>query len=112
MSLLTIPTLTDGATTVYDQRVRLDGTDYLFDFRWNQRRAVWVFSITGLDGARILTGQTIVCGVPLLGRAVGGPPGRLLALAVSPTDFEAPGLTELGGRVSLIYLTEDDPLLA
>ena len=57
MSQLTIPTPTDG-TPVYDLRTRLDGTDYVFDFRFANRRGVWVFGITGLDGARILVGQT------------------------------------------------------
>lgn len=111
MSELTIPTPTDG-TPVFDARVRLDGTDYVFDFRFANRRGVWVFGITGLDGARILVGQTVVCGLPLLRRAIGGPPGQLFAFGSPISNLDPPGLTELGGRVSLTYYTADDPLLA
>jgi hypothetical protein len=111
MSELVLPTLTDG-TQRYDFRVRLDEVDYLFDFLWNKRRACWVFSITGLDGARILTGQTVVVGLPLLRRAIGGPPGQLIAFSSPIDNYDLPGLTELGGRVRISYFTADDPLLA
>jgi hypothetical protein len=100
-----------GDTPRYQIRTRLDGTDYVLDFRFNSRREVWVMSITGLDGARILTGQTIVCGVELMRRAISGPPGRLFALSGNAGDFEPPGLTELGSRVNLVYITADDELL-
>jgi hypothetical protein len=96
-------TLTDGQTA-YDQRTELDGVTYLFTFRWNARRERWTFSIDGLDGTPILTGQTVSLFVPLNRRAVGGPPGVMLAIPEDDST-EPPGLLDLGARVKLQYWT-------
>lgn len=101
--MIEINTLTDGLTA-YDQRTELDGVEYLFTFRWNARRERWTFSIDGLDGTPILTGQTISLWVPLNRRAVGGPPGVLMAIPEDDST-DPPGLLELGARVRLYYLT-------
>jgi len=98
-----LPTLTDG-TEAYDQRTQLEGVEYLFSFRYNLRRELWTFSIAALDGAAILTGQTVHVGILLNRRAVQGPPG--LFIAISETDDPSPpSLHELGARVKLCYLT-------
>lgn len=110
MSLIQIPTLTDGSTA-YRERVRLEEQDWLFDFVWNARVGQWGMSILSLEGAAVLTGQAIVCGVSLLMRAQGGPPGQLVAYSEDASNL-APGLQELGGRVKLTYITSDDELLA
>lgn len=103
MSLLDIPTLTDG-TEAYDQRTQLEGVEYLFAFRYNLRRELWTFSIEALDGTPILTGQTVHVGIPLNRRAVGGPPGILMAIAETD-ELDSPTLQELGARVKLCYLS-------
>lgn len=105
MSLI-IPTLTDG-TEAYDQRTQLDGVEYLFQLRYNLRRELWTFSIEALDGTPILTGQSVNVGIRLNRRAVGGPPGVLMALSETD-DIDSPGLHELGDRVKFCYLTADD----
>ncbi len=111
MSLVQIPTLTDG-TTAYRIRTRLEGQDWLFDFTWNTRTSRWAFDVSALDGTGVVTGQAVVVGVGgLLGRAVGGPLGQLAATSSDGTDT-APGLRELGDRVRLFYITSDDELLA
>jgi hypothetical protein len=102
MATLEIPTLTDGTVT-YDHRADIEGTEYLLTFQWNARRERWTFSINGLDGADILTGQTVSLGIPLNRRAVGGPPGVFMATSTSD-DVAPPGLTELGARVRLLYV--------
>jgi hypothetical protein len=104
--MLEIDTLTDG-TVAYDQRTELDGEEYLLSFQWNERRARWAFSISGLDGTWILTGQVVSLFVPLNRRAVGGPPGTLLALPETD-DHSAPGLLDLGARVKLLYFDAAD----
>lgn len=109
MSLTRIPTLTDG-TPAYRQRTRLDGVDWVLDFVFNSRTGVWGLSVLAVDDVAALTGQAVVCGVPLLQRAVAGPPGQLWAVSADET-FESPGLTELGGRVTLWYISADDALL-
>lgn len=105
MSLI-IPTFTDG-TEAYDQRSQLEGVEYLVQFRYNLRRELWSFSIQALDGTPILTGQTVHVGIVLNRRAVGGPPGILMALAETD-ELDSPTLYELGARVKLCYLTADE----
>lgn len=100
-----VDTLTDG-TTAYDQRVELDGEEYLLRFRWNSRIDRWFLSIDGLDGVPRLTGAAVSLGIPLNRRAVNGPPGAFIALSESGDD--SPGLLDLGGRVKLYYVSPDD----
>jgi hypothetical protein len=111
MAILQIPTLTDG-TQSYIQRTELDGDDYLMSFLYNLRRDRWSMSLQSLDGTFVLTGQTIHLQIPLNRRAVGGPPGVLIALPEAG-EVDAPGLHDLGdgGSVKLYYVTADDPLL-
>ncbi len=101
-----IPTLTDG-TEAYDQRTQLDGVEYSLQFRYNFRRELWTFSVVALDGTPLLMGQTVHVGIVLNRRAVGGPPGLLLAISETD-DIASPGLTELGERIKLCYLTVDE----
>jgi hypothetical protein len=100
---LVLPTLTDG-TEAYDQRIQLEGVEWLFSHRYNFRRELWTFSIAALDGARVLTGQSVHVGIILNRRAVRGPPGLFIAISET-ADPSPPGLHELGERVKLMYLT-------
>lgn len=103
--MILIDTLTDG-TTAYDQRVELDGEEWLISFRWNSRIDRWFFSIDGLDGVPRLTGAAVSLNVPLSRRAVNGPLGEFIALSESGDD--PPGLLDLGARVKLYYLEAAD----
>lgn len=103
-----IPTLSGAdAVEAYDQRTSLEGVEYLWAFRYNLRRELWSFSITALDGTPILTGQSVYVGLVLNRRAVGGPPGILMAISETD-DIDPPGFAELGERVKLVYLTPDE----
>lgn len=102
--MLFIDTLTDG-TVAYDQRVELDGAEYLMSLQWNSRRDKWALSLNALDGTDILTGQNVCLRIPLTRRAVGGPPGALVAVPSQAEDTEPPGLFDLGTRVRLVYFT-------
>ncbi len=113
MAILEIPTRTDG-TPHYTQRTALEGVDYLFTFRFGERRG-WVLDLATLDGVRVLSGQLITCGFSdLLRRAAmpERPPGVLWAMNVQEPGIEAggtfarPGLFDLGGpdgRCRLYY---------
>lgn len=101
-----LPTLTDG-TEAYDVRVQLEGVDYSFQFRYNLRRELWSFSIATLDGTPILAGQSVFVGIPLNRRAVGGPPGLLVAISETE-NIDPPSMLELGDRVKLCYLTAEE----
>jgi hypothetical protein len=115
MALLEITTRTDGMPH-YQQRVALEGVDYLFTFRFGQRRGAWVFDLATLDGIAIVTGQLVLAGgQDLLRRSAvpEKPPGTLFAWnTVAPPkdvggEFALPGLYDLGGpdgRCRLYYL--------
>lgn len=95
----------------YTMTVPLDGTDYLFELRYNQRENCWYFSIALSDGTALANGVKIVCNRPLLTRFadVRLPAGMLVAFA-NTSDQSPPGLTELGAdrRATLIYYTKDE----
>ncbi|MES2384537.1 MAG: hypothetical protein V4593_08305 [Pseudomonadota bacterium] len=115
MAILEIPTRTDGVPH-YVQRTALEGTDYVFTFRFGERRGGWVFDLATLDGVRIVSGQLVLCGFQdLLRRAAmpERPPGVMWAMNVSEPPagdaggpFALPGLYDLGGpegRCRLFY---------
>lgn len=111
MAILEIPTRTDG-TPHYEQRTALEGVDYLFTFRFGERRGGWVFDLETLEGVTILSGQLVICLQDMLRRCAmpERPPGQLWAMNVSEPDEGGtnalPGLFDLGGpdgRCRLYY---------
>lgn len=112
MAVLELQTRTDGLPH-YTMRTALEGRDYLFTFRFGERRDGWVFDLATLDGTRIISGQLITCGLQnLLRRATAPetPPGILWAMNVQePPEggpLALPGLYDLGGpdgRCRLYY---------
>lgn len=116
MAILQLPTVNDG-TPHYSFRTQLEGTDYVFDFRYGARRGCWMFDLSTLDGTEILRGQMVTVLRDLLARATGPdrPLGQLWAMNVKePTAAEGgaralPGLLDLGasGRCRLYYTTSD-----
>lgn len=103
---MAIFTLATGSDPFYDFTATLDGVNYAFDFRYNQREACWYFSIGLNDGTDLANGVKVVCGPSLLSTFVDDrlPPGALIAMS-STADNSPPGLSDLapGARVSIIY---------
>jgi hypothetical protein len=94
----------------YSITIPLDGRDFVFDFRYNQREQVWYFSIDLPDGTRLITGVKVVCNTPLIYKQDERlPPGVLMAISKDADDTPA-SLLELGPgkRVELTYATEDE----
>lgn len=105
MATLFVPT-TPGLP-FYTQKTRLDGVDYILEFRYNQREDRWYLSISDSEEIPILTGLKLVCNWPLLHSYQYDPrvpPGELMAIDLSGDDTP-PGLNELGDglRVQLTY---------
>lgn len=95
--VLTIPTRTDHDN--YELKLRLEGVEYAFTFMWNYRAEFWSMSIAGVvDGVALRVGSDPLEFVPTEGR----PPGVFTVVDSSGAD-EDPGLTDLGGRVLLLY---------
>jgi hypothetical protein len=108
VAVLTLPTYTDP---FYSYTLALDGTSYVFDFRYNQREECWYLAISLEDGTELIKGQKLVCGTNLLRRAADVRlPRGLLTVVANGTDLSPPGLEELGEdkRTSLCYFTEDE----
>jgi hypothetical protein len=108
MPVLTIPAFEDP---FYSMSVALEGRQYIFEFRYNQRETAWYFSVALENGTPLIAGVKVVCGVNLLKRAadVRLPPG-LLSAVWNGDDDSPPTLTELGEdkRVTLTYITSDE----
>lgn len=108
--ILELPTLND-ATPFYTFRTKLEGADYQFTFRFDERREAWMFDLDTLDGVAIIHGQMVTCGRDLLGRVAKKerPPGILWAMNLfEPAEggrLARPGLLDLGpqGRCRLYY---------
>ena len=102
MALLQIPT--DPTLDNYSESMTLQGTSFTFLFEWSYRGGYWSLSIYDHAEAPVVQGVCIRCNVDMLEfvSAPGKPPGRLYAYATSGAGTD-PGMTDLGGRVVLLY---------
>lgn len=108
-----IPTSTLSTDSHYEQRISLDGQDFIFTFQYNQREEKWYFDLADQNEEQIVSGLKIVPGLDFL-RCVTDlrkPPGVLVAIDLPATgqtlqpSFD-PKITELGDRVRLYYIGE------
>lgn len=99
-----LPTLTDG-TQAYSFRTQLDGVTFQLDFAWNARGGCWSIMVSDAAG-NLLLRRCVRVGLSLLARFRDTrlPPGDIVVVDTSGAGAE-PGLTDLGGRVQLVYLT-------
>lgn len=104
---------TSQTLSSYDQRVVLDGREYLLGFQWNQREECWSMSISDQGGAAIVYGIKVVANAPLLRRLTDrrAPPGEMFAMDRSGTGRD-PGLRDFGTRVLLVYIDAADIVAA
>ena len=102
MALLQIPT--DPTLDNYSESMTLQGASFTFLFEWNYRGSYWSLSIYDHAEAPVVQGVCIRCNVDMLEfvSAPGKPPGRLYAYDTSGAGTD-PGMTDLGGRVVLLY---------
>lgn len=98
--------LIDETGPQFDQVVELDGTDFLLDFRWNEREQRWYLDVSDNDGALILAGQKLVANwLPMrLVTNRGRPLGQMVLQDTTRAGLD-PRLGDLGTRVRLIYFT-------
>jgi hypothetical protein len=92
-------------------RVALDGTVYLVGVRWNDRGACWSLDLSSEDGSPLAQGLAVRnAGMPInsqLRTRAGFPPGLLLAVPASEPNVDA-AMSELGGRVRIVYVEAAD----
>jgi hypothetical protein len=107
-----LPTLTDG-TEDYSFRTQLDGTFFGFDFSWNARGGYWALILSDAAGNALLR-RVVRVGALMFNRFRADsrlPLGEIVAMDTSGVDQD-PGLTDLGDRVQLLYLTAADLVAA
>lgn len=103
MALFEIP-IPQGVA-FFTKRVPLDGTDYLFEFKYNQREDSFYLKILSGDGTHILGPFKIISNYPMFAfhrYAVGLPAGDLWAIAFK-NEQASPGMNRLGSDISLVY---------
>lgn len=84
----------------YKYRTTLLGTTYIFKFTWNERDAAWFFGVFTPEDEPIFQGRRLTLNAPhLLGQGI--------VVATAP-DNSQPGRDDIGKRVSMLFLYEDD----
>jgi len=89
----------------FDQVITLDGSRYLFRFRWGGRAGAWLLAIHDDQDVELIAGLALVNCSDLL-RPYNDerlPPGQISVVDVDDTGIDA-GVDDLGGRVQLFYV--------
>lgn len=91
----------------FSLRVDLDDVEYELRFVYMQRADLWRMDLYTADGDAIVLGRNVVLGTLFLAgnRHENRPPGDLIFIDSSQKSLE-PGLTSLGERVSLFYVSQ------
>lgn len=89
-------------------RTRLDGSDYVLTFQWNQRLGRWSMDVADQDSDPIASGIVLVTDFPLLSLVtdVRAPPGTLAVYDTQSPQID-PTLDSLGIRHRLVYWPEE-----
>lgn len=85
-------------------RYTLDGVDYGFRWRYNQRGARWFLDVTDTDDTPIVEGVPVVCGWPLFDLLTDPrrPPGELI-VEDRENAYATPGQEDLGVSAVVYY---------
>lgn len=89
-----------------EQVYSLDGANYVFRFRYNERAGAWFLDVATEDGTTLVTGRKVVVSWIIAGlreTSASMMPGHVFALDTSATDTD-PTLDDLGTRVAIYYL--------
>lgn len=101
MALLTIPLQNDIGN--FNERLTLDGVDYVLDFLYNSRLDRWFMSIKDADEVvlvdRIKVNKDLNWLLQFQYKAI--PQGDMLAFNFE--DAEEPNLNNFGGSVNILY---------
>jgi hypothetical protein len=109
--MINIPFDNADLNTSVSQDVILDGVTYTFAFEYLDALDVWTLSIYVKDGAPVVQGLHLFCGLPLLHSVVAPntPKGSLFVWRFDGS-VKAPGLADFGTVAKLWYLAEGETL--
>jgi len=108
MSYYAIELVPGADAEPFDQVLQLDGSKYLFRFRWAARASAWLLSIHDDQDVELIAGLALVNTSDLL-RPFNDerlPPGQLSVVDVDGTGLDA-GKADLGGRVQMFYVNNE-----
>ena len=100
-----IPTVTNGSSAPFDERIILSGKPYNLRFQWSNRGQVCKLNIYDDGGSLLLAGISLVNNFPLLLAYHSNPdlpPGELICHAKTQPELNAQR-GDLGSRVVLYY---------
>jgi hypothetical protein len=107
MAIFQVPI--DSTAEVFVQETDLDGRTFRLEFHWNDREGEWYMHVFDADDVAVAYGVKMVTGINLL-RLVDNsdrrPPGDFIL--DDPEGVGSPGRNDLGTRVFLMYLDEDE----
>ncbi len=85
----------------------IEGTEFIFDVRWNGRDEAWYMDLLDVDEDPIRTGIKIVLGSLLGRRSVDAryPDGAFVASDLAQSGVDA-GFNDLGVRVVVFFYTQ------
>ena len=96
---------------LYNERVRLEGRDFIFRFDWSNRESRYYMSIKSHDETNLLIGLKVIANWGFLLRHefnTALPPGELLA--IDEAGGEPPTFNDFGTRVRLFYFESGEDL--
>jgi hypothetical protein len=95
-----------ASSTFFEEKVTLDGIEYLFRFLWSDRAGSWYVSVMETDGTEIVMGRRVVIGYPLFDgyQDTRLPDGITIALDIEGSGIEIEAQDELGERVRVVYV--------
>jgi len=108
MAYFTIHLIPGADAEPFDQVIALEGSKYLFRFRWAERASAWLLDVRDDQDVELVAGVALRNMTDLL-RPFNNPslpPGQLSVVDVDGTGVDA-GKADLGGRVQLFYADSD-----
>jgi len=102
MAIKQLPVSSDSAN--YQFKTDLDGTTYIFKFRFNTRSDKWMMDISTEDGIKLLSGIPLLVEARLINRFVDVrlPQGTLFLINTKDEYVEC-GRYDLGNDCLLLY---------
>lgn len=106
--MILLATYPERAAVRYLQE--LDGTLYLLRWRWLERPGAWYLDLGLPNGTQLAAGIRVVVDWQLLRHRTDPrlPPGQLVAIDTSGRGRDIEEQTELGERVLVFYVTEEE----
>lgn len=102
MAIIEIPVRSDIPS--YELKMELEAVIYSLKFRWNERMALWFFTMADEEGVEVISGLPVQTNVDIKGRfkQAGTPPGRFLSYDETGKARD-PDRSNFGNEIKFLY---------